>query len=161
MPRIPSADVIRREFAKIIAEHGTVDYQLAVNAARRPENPLHEAFTWEDPVAGEKYRVEVEAPRLFRTLAMPTTMSAREYRSVGMVSVPSTGGWQTVESVSKNDDQTSEVLSGYLEKAERRLQDARDMAYALDAGVAKDIVAVLEMVRRIAADVRLLKHHAA
>lgn len=48
-----------------LANDGVIEPRRVVDAARDPDSPLHDCFTWDDTVAGERYRLD-QARRLIR-----------------------------------------------------------------------------------------------
>ena len=65
------------ELRKIHGEHGTVTPEQIVERARDPENPLHEAFDWDDTTAAGAYRA-VQAQYILRTLVVVYRKSSGE-----------------------------------------------------------------------------------
>jgi hypothetical protein len=49
--------VVTAELARIVEEHGNLEPQIVVQAARPKNSPLHELFEWDNKVAGDKYRL--------------------------------------------------------------------------------------------------------
>lgn len=51
-------------------QHGALNPELVVDAARDPEHPLHSRFEWDDTAAAEKYRLQ-QASELLRVVKLP------------------------------------------------------------------------------------------
>lgn len=73
----------------IYREHGRLTARIVLDEARDPGHPLHDRFTWDDEVAGERYRLG-QARDLIRTVkvvyrqatARTGARSVRAYHSV-------------------------------------------------------------------------------
>lgn len=61
------AEIVGAELEKIQEEHGELTPVIVVDAARSSDNPMHRLFTWDDAVAGERYR-HTEAQFILRNL---------------------------------------------------------------------------------------------
>lgn len=70
-------------------DHGKLTPKVVVDVARDPEHPLHTRFTWDDSVAGEKWRRH-EASELIRSVRVT-------YRSnSGAGDLREVRGWHSV-----------------------------------------------------------------
>jgi hypothetical protein len=49
--------VVTVELRRIVEEHGNLEPEMIVAAARPKNSPLHELFEWDNKVAGDKYRI--------------------------------------------------------------------------------------------------------
>lgn len=58
---------LRQQLQAIYDEHGRLDAEIVVDAARPKDAPLHSHFEWNNSVAGEAYR-KVQARELIRSV---------------------------------------------------------------------------------------------
>lgn len=79
---------LRDQLEAVRIEYGALTPPNTVAAARPEDAPLHPRFTWDDSVAGERWR-EVEARELIRSVLVTYKETDRGKSSVrGYVSVP-------------------------------------------------------------------------
>lgn len=92
--------------------------QEVVDAARDPHSPLHDQFTWDDGVAGEKYRLW-QARKLIKRVTIDKTtpdkkvITTQKYVSVKPKEEPRS--YQSVEIVATDED----LMKLALEEMER------------------------------------------
>lgn len=55
------------ELARIQSEHGSLTPRAVVDESRPDDAPLHNAFEWDDTIAGERYR-HIQASDLIKTV---------------------------------------------------------------------------------------------
>lgn len=79
------------ELERLEQFHGRLVPRLIVDAARRPDSPLHDFFEWNDSKAAEKYRL-IQASVLVRTVQVTITPPDMEPRTVRAWVSPSPGG---------------------------------------------------------------------
>jgi hypothetical protein len=84
---------LRDQLEQVRKDYGRLTPRNVVDAARKPDHPLHRRFEWNDGVAAEKYRL-VQARQLIRTVrcsfVSPTSgpTSVRAFHSVPVPSTP-------------------------------------------------------------------------
>jgi hypothetical protein len=87
------SELRRTELQRLFDENGgTLTPEQIVETARAPENPLHDAFTWDDSEAAERWR-HVEAAALLRRTFTVMRAPGNELRYVRIaVSLPADRG---------------------------------------------------------------------
>ncbi len=83
------------------AARGRISPPIVLEDARDPKSPLHNAFEWDDSIAGEKYRLE-QAGDIIRCYKVETTVEEVVYRcrafypdpeaNSGCIAITSAGG---------------------------------------------------------------------
>jgi hypothetical protein len=63
------ADTIVEQLKRIRKEYGCIDSKTFVDESRAASSPTHDCFTWDDSVAGERYR-HFEARRIIRAVVI-------------------------------------------------------------------------------------------
>jgi hypothetical protein len=98
---------------------GTLKPEAVVDAARDPESPLHERFTWDDTKAAQEYRLW-EARRLIRVCVeylpgdkseepCPVFVSLTDDRAMG-------AGYRTLVDVMDDDELRERLLADALKE---------------------------------------------
>lgn len=107
------------EVLRIVAQAGDHAAPRALlDAAKEPDSPLHRYFTWDDNIAGERYRL-AQAGALYRTVRLQIVKLDPEEREIkfsqirAVVSVP---GDRTKKD-SKSYGRTSVVMSDEARRA--------------------------------------------
>ena len=127
------------EIGKLRNERGLITPQSVVDYARAEKSPLHNYFTWDDSIAGERYRL-IEAQRLIRTCVtyLPNNnVPIRAYVSLRENRIPN-GGYIAMAEVLNDDDLTSKLIQDALyelhvfQEKYRRLQELAPVFKACD-----------------------------
>jgi hypothetical protein len=71
---IGNSDVLRKLLLELEDEAGRLTPEHVVEAARNPESPLHQEFTWNNDAAAENWRLH-QARHLVRTLLVTVVTS--------------------------------------------------------------------------------------
>lgn len=127
-----AAAVVGEELGKIEEEFGAVTPVSIVDAARSNDSPLHTLFTWDDSVAGPKYRL-TEARYILRNLVILTAKNdadaddPRRYTVRAFLSVPDE---QSAEDDEDSDGELPQMRTVYV-SAQNALIDERKRAYVL------------------------------
>lgn len=75
------AQMINKELKKIEGKHGYVTPKILLDEAKNRLHPLHNDFTWDNTIAGEKWRLE-EARYLIRSVRIHWVNDNDEPREV-------------------------------------------------------------------------------
>lgn len=148
------AEVVYQQVMTLEKEHGLVQPEALIAAARPKSSSIHGCFEWDDSLAAEEFR-KVQARTLIRSIEIV-------YTDVGPVSshvyvhIDEMGGYKSSELVVKNETEFDSALSLLLAKltaAEGAVEDLKRLA-----GVKSDVNAklglalhALETARSIAA----------
>lgn len=128
-----SPEVVGNELGKIEEEYGQVTPAIVVEVAQSGSNPMHPLFTWDDSIAGKKYRL-TEAQYVLRNLvirrdAESASDEAPRYRSIrAFLSVPQD---EIIEAPEDGDEEMPQQRMVYL-SAQMALSDPQKRAYILD-----------------------------
>lgn len=131
MPVAP--EVVGDELGKIEEEYGQVTPAIVVEVAQSGSNPMHPLFTWDDTVAGPKYRL-IEAQYVLRNLVIRREAEsdgdeAPRNRSIrAFLSVPQD---ETIEAPEDGDEEMPQRRMVYM-SAQMALSDPQKRAYILD-----------------------------
>jgi hypothetical protein len=132
-----SNDVIRQEFAAIEEAGGRITPKAVVDAARPEDSPLHSEFTWDDSVAGEKWRLQ-QARHLILRIRVVTVHHQEQVRVPVYVRDPGRApmeqGYQRVTVVSQDNDTRDQALLYEVRRALSALERARNLAIELHPG---------------------------
>lgn len=108
-------ETIREELFWLATQHGgTLRPVDLVAAAESPLSPLHPRFTWDDTIAGARWRLE-EARRLIRTVKIDVQLTPdRKVQCQAFVSLQADRpeiGYRMVAQVRLAEDLVAELLS--------------------------------------------------
>jgi hypothetical protein len=99
--------------------------RVLLEAARSPDSPLHRYFTWDDSLAGERYRL-AQAGALYRTVKMQIVRMDAEAREIkfeqirAVISVPSdrkkkdSKSYGRTTAVASDEQRRASVLRGIV-----------------------------------------------
>ncbi len=134
------AEVVGAELERL-RRAGSLTSSAVVDAARDPDAPLHPAFTWDDEVAGEKWRL-VQARLLIRAVVV-TSGDGRPRNLYVHISRTdeAEGEYRTLDTIISHPD--AYVLA--LAEAQRRLASAQqaidDLRHAAEGVKPGDLMA--------------------
>jgi hypothetical protein len=142
---------VSAEEVKVLADiherDGLLKPRAVVDEARPEESPIHDRFTWDDHVAGEKYRV-YEARDLIKRVVMVLPDKPEQkvpvYVSLGSDRVGDGGGYRPLPQVLSSEDLEREMLrTAYaeLQSIRKRYADLKQLAgvmRAIDRALPKD-----------------------
>lgn len=130
-----SKKVWQDELAKLASENdGCLVAETVVVKATDPSHPLHEAFEWNDKIAGHRYRVEqaneyirtvrIEHKTIDKTMMVP--LYIRDPRQAN-----NEPGYLALPRVRTDKQLSNEAIRQEFSRAAAALQRARDIAAAL------------------------------
>lgn len=130
---------LRRALEDIRRQQGSLTPRGVVAASRAEDAPLHARFTWDDSVAGERWR-EVEARELIRSVMVVYKDTGRGPASVrGYVSIPAT------DEVPREYKPTAEALEDPLTRELLMMEARRELkAHQLRFGHLREYAALVE-----------------
>ncbi len=134
------AEVVGAELERL-RRAGSLTSSAVVDAARDPDAPLHPAFTWDDEVAGEKWRL-VQARNLIRAVVVPSGDGRPRNLYVHISRTDEAEGeYRTLDTIISQPD--AYVLA--LAEAQRRLASAQqaidDLRHAAEGVKPGDLMA--------------------
>lgn len=120
------------EVLRVVATHDDKTAPRALlDAARDPASPLHACFTWDDTLAGERYRL-AQAAGLYRRVKLEIVRADPERREVV---------FETIRAVtSVPDERTSKGSASYGRTAVVMSDEARRASVL--RGIVRDLVAL-------------------
>jgi len=126
---------IRLAIEQLAERHGgKLTPSLVVEAAANPASPLHSEFTWDDSVAGQRYR-EVQARRLIRSVEVRVTHGTQILATPVFVRdqrvAPGTQGYARLERVANDPTHARELLRYETQRARAILERAQTIATVL------------------------------
>lgn len=139
---MPARDQVQQVMLKLMNKDGMLDPHDVVNAARSPDSPLHQHFTWDDSEAAEKHRLH-EARQLIRVTIETLPVDGKDVETRTFVSLSSdrkAGGYRLTTTVLSDD----ELRARLLEDALRELRSFEAKYRAL-----KELSKVITPIRKI------------
>lgn len=135
---------------EIESRTGRLTPESVVDAARDPEHPLHECFTWNNTDAAHAYRLD-QARKLIASVRVVIETEKRTLSSVFYVRDPSMPvgeqGYVSLPRLRSDADLAREVLVQEFGRAAAALHRAHELAAALE--IAEEVDAVLSRVRAL------------
>ena len=129
---------------------GRLTPTAVIEAARDPDHPLHECFTWDDSTAAHAFRLH-EARQLIASVRVVITTEARSLSTVYYVRDPSMAagdqGFVSIPRLRSDVDLAREVLVQEFGRAAAALNRAHEVAAALE--IADEVDAVLTRVKAL------------
>jgi hypothetical protein len=133
---------------------GRITPELVVDAARDPDSPLHEFFTWDNDEAAEKHRLN-EARSLIRSIRVDVKISNMVISAPYYIRDPEAKrdeqGYLTAPVLRKSEDLAREAVVAAFQRASRVLSGARDVAAAL--GMSNEIDDMVDRILSLSARV--------
>ena len=127
------AVAIRDALREIADKNGRTTAEIVVEAARRPDHPLHDVFEWDDGIAGQQYRI-IQARMLMR-VHMTREIDGEEISVPIMVRDPSVGsgeqGYRMFENLARDLEDARTAVAAEFVRAASHLKRARDVATGL------------------------------
>ncbi len=112
------AEIAGTELARIADEQGKITPEFLVDESRDPDAPLHAAFTWDDEVAGPKWRL-LEARNIIRAVHIVDEGDGSD-RGCAFAHVTiedeESGAYMPVATVVKDADLFSSAIRGLARK---------------------------------------------
>lgn len=121
------AEIVGAELEKIQEEHGEIVPATVVATARATDNPMHKLFTWDDAVAGEKYR-HTEAQFILRNLRINYVRKEEDEQEPRILTVRAFVNIETQET--DEDNEPTEGRRVYLSTSVA-FQNPQHRAYVL------------------------------
>jgi phenylpyruvate tautomerase PptA (4-oxalocrotonate tautomerase family) len=157
--KVQKNQLIAERVSQLLAKHGRLAPKFVVADAENPKSVLHDQFTWDDSIAGPKYRL-AQARRLIASVTLVITRHTHVYRSVAFVRnpriPPSEQGYISTEELCKpkNKETAILVIDSEIKQVRARLERLRDLADVLGLrNRVDDLIAELgEFAARVAAD---------
>lgn len=135
--------VVEVELEKIrLKNSGVITPEAVVSAAKKPTNPLHDYFQWNDSAAAKDWRIE-QARRLIRSVQVITTTSTRTFNVPKYVRDPRQGqeqGYAALVEIRDEADVAAEALGYECVRAAALLTRARDIAEVLGLSEQVDVL---------------------
>lgn len=129
---------------------GSLTPEAVVESARSPESPMHGLFTWDDAVAGQKWRLE-QARELIRSVKVVISTEARAISTVHYVRDPSQAagaqGYVSVTALRRDPEGARAAVLAEFSRAASALARARGLADAL--GLAEQVDTLMESVEEL------------
>jgi len=125
------------ELERLEREHGCLVPKTIVEAARKPNSPLHTFFEWNDSVAAQKYRL-LQATMLVRHVKVTIEAPDMEPREVRAYVTPYHGqGYVRIERALSDEDMRRQLLAQAREDLEafKRRYEALQELDALFAAI--------------------------
>lgn len=133
--------------------HGRLTPDAVLEAARDPESPLHECFTWNDSVAAHEHRLD-QARRLITSVTLQVTYNRINLDVPSYIRDPAAQphqqGYRNVLRVRSETEMAREALVQEMARAGALLRRARQLALVLE--VEDQIDALEAQVANFAAD---------
>lgn len=127
------AKIAAEELQRIQEAHGKLEPQTIVDEARSKNSPIHDAFEWDNNVAGDKYRLQ-QARLMARSIIVEFADSPDLTPRHIFVHVPATEGekgyYQDVEVAIQNPDEAERALArlaGKVQSAEQSFVEFSDL----------------------------------
>lgn len=112
------AQKVGEELERLRTEHGgKLEKKVVIEAARHPECPLHNAFTWDDQKAADRYRLR-EAQTLLSALVIVDEATGEETKAFWSVAI-------------KTDDERQERNERYYQSVRVLKESPKEYTSAL------------------------------
>jgi hypothetical protein len=124
----------QREFILALDQDGTLTPDAVLEAARPKGSPIHDLFTWDDKVAGARYRIE-EARTVIRRVRVEIITESREIRTVGYIRDPERAhrdqGYVKTKLLRTRAEVAMEALDAEIMQVAARIERVRKVAIGL------------------------------
>jgi hypothetical protein len=126
---------IRIKALQQLERSGGVTAERLVQAAKNARHVLHRDFTWDDAIAGHKYRLE-QAREIISSVRVQIVTSTQRITSVAYVRDPRAGphqqGYVSVAQIRSERQLCEEVMLSEVTRVQAALERCREVAGALD-----------------------------
>jgi len=134
---------------------GRLSAEIVVEAASFPDSPIHGLFTWNDEIAGQRWRLE-QARELIRSVRVTVTTEEKSVTSVFYVRDPaaesSEQGYVSLPTLRRDPEGARAAIVAEFSRAASALSRARSVADALGmAEQVDDLIARVTSVKEEAA----------
>ena len=131
-----NATEVRKRIEEMSAENGgRVTPEELVADGENATSPLHEAFEWDDEIAGPQYRL-LQARQMLRVLKVEVTITDHSYRVPMFIRNPSLPvteqGYIRIATVRNNREMAKDAVQCELERVKQALRRAREVAVVLE-----------------------------
>jgi hypothetical protein len=131
---------------------GYIEPARLVEAARRPDNILHDEFEWDVQKAAEEQWID-QARRLIRMVRIEVTVEHREVRAVGYVvdpdRPPKSHRYVDISIAARNRDQAHQIILDEMSRITAAIRRAQAIAAVL--GLEGELDRLLDNVRDVIA----------
>lgn len=132
-------------------KHGLLTADFLVMDATSERHPWHGRFTWDDKVAGHRWRIE-EARQMIRAVTYTIVEDRQIYKSAAYVrdpdADPSEQGYAPIAKLRTETTRARDVVLSEFERVSAALKRARDVSGTL--GLANDIDRMLVTIEGLA-----------
>jgi hypothetical protein len=131
---------------------GYIEPSRVVEAARDPDNPLHDEFEWDIDKAAEQQWIE-QARRLIRLVKVEITVEHREIRAVGYVVDPDRPAgsrrYVDISVAARHREQAHQIIADEMSRITSAVRRAQAIAAVL--GLEDELDRLLDNVRTVIA----------